>query len=574
MATKDFVDNVTVIDSDWLNDTDAHVYDQESGAHTAENIINVPSGSVVAIDVQGAINELDLEKQALITPDTADFVKDTLRLQVNGHTALRAIAPVNGERVYRTYHTAEGDGGALVFRGVTGAAPGTYTENGGTIAVPVGGDGSAAWVDDDDSGPINARTFGLHPSKTGAENAAALQAAVDYAALSISAIKSVFVPAGAYTIDVVYLPRGVELYGESFSLELTWSGTRFVQSSAAGDVFRLKPVESGGIYRWYGHLHDFSIMGDNTQATGFGINTKDIDDHDVNIQDSTLIYNIGYRRMPEGGINITTGAFPIRIGYAAFLWNNGPGITVTRGTTMQSLHFDNISGDGNNGGLIEFNTLNDASGHVTITNLKSEARVNSEYGGAEHQNNAIVFNNCGDLPVIIEGMTHSSSIPDGAFYKKPGAPIAVTGSPPSIKWNAVAVRVRGTDTGTDPGIFTGVTGASPPEYTRAFGSLNLVDYMFRATSRRHRSNNADGDTTPSVAGMDTIIITNSAPTTITQFDDSYDGQLLICTFADANTTINDGGNFALSASFTSTANDVMLLINIAGVWREVSRSVN
>jgi len=58
MATTNFV-NGTVVEPDWLNDVDAHVYDQVAPAHAAANISVVPTGTIAATTVQAAVAELD-----------------------------------------------------------------------------------------------------------------------------------------------------------------------------------------------------------------------------------------------------------------------------------------------------------------------------------------------------------------------------------------------------------------------------------------------------------------------------------------------------------------------------------
>jgi len=63
---------------------------------------------------------------------------------VNGVLSLRALAPVSGQTLHLNYHTTPGDLGAGEFYGVTTGGP--YTDNDGTIIVPTGGDGSAAWL--------------------------------------------------------------------------------------------------------------------------------------------------------------------------------------------------------------------------------------------------------------------------------------------------------------------------------------------------------------------------------------------------------------------------------------------
>src|SRR4051812_25375072 len=48
---------------------------------------------------------------------------------------------------------------------------------------------------------------------------------------------------------------------------------------------------------------------------------------------------------------------------------------------------------------------------------------------------------------------------------------------------------------------------------------------------------AAGDTTPTVAGVSVLNITNASPTTITGFDDGVTGQVIVLHFHDTNTTI-------------------------------------
>ena len=74
--------------------------------------------------------------------ESGDFVEEVANI-----AALRGINGTTGYNyVYVQSHTDRGDGGHGSFRWVSGAAPGTYTDNNGTIIVPTGGDGSAAWL--------------------------------------------------------------------------------------------------------------------------------------------------------------------------------------------------------------------------------------------------------------------------------------------------------------------------------------------------------------------------------------------------------------------------------------------
>lgn len=83
-----------------------------------------------------------------------------LTATVDNIAALRLMAPVADKSVQPKGYTTPGDGGGGPPRiGKTGAAPGTYVDNGGSVIVPTSGDGSAAWIWEW-SGPINVKWFG------------------------------------------------------------------------------------------------------------------------------------------------------------------------------------------------------------------------------------------------------------------------------------------------------------------------------------------------------------------------------------------------------------------------------
>ncbi len=74
--------------------------------------------------------------------------------------ALRTITPT-ARRVSLAYHTSRQYGGGGVFYGVTGGLPGQYTDNNGTVIVPTGGDGSAAWLRERTNNVLDAAQFGV-----------------------------------------------------------------------------------------------------------------------------------------------------------------------------------------------------------------------------------------------------------------------------------------------------------------------------------------------------------------------------------------------------------------------------
>jgi hypothetical protein len=85
---------------------------------------------------------------------------------------------------------------------------------------------------------------------------------------------------------------------------------------------------------------------------------------------------------------------------------------------------------------------------------------------------------------------------------------------------------------------------------------------------------ANGDTTPSVSGNNIFTTSNSGPTTITNFDDGINGQIITIYCGDAQTTITranavlDGGT-----NFVCTLYDTITLIK-STYWTEIARSVN
>jgi len=82
----------------------------------------------------------------------------TLNATVNSVAALRGAATTNNAPMRTLGYYAPGDGGHNSFVCVTGQATGHFVDNGGTIIVPTGGNGSAAWVAL--PGPVNVLQFG------------------------------------------------------------------------------------------------------------------------------------------------------------------------------------------------------------------------------------------------------------------------------------------------------------------------------------------------------------------------------------------------------------------------------
>jgi len=112
--------------------------------------------------------------------------------------------------IYLAAHTTAGDGGCGEFRYVSGAAPATYVDNNGTIIVPTGGDGSAAWLREY-SGALSVKAFGVSTGLSAAAQRAAIQDAID-------SVQSVIIDDG-FTVNAAIYPNiGTRIYFEGGSL--------------------------------------------------------------------------------------------------------------------------------------------------------------------------------------------------------------------------------------------------------------------------------------------------------------------------------------------------------------------
>ena len=405
------------------------------------------------------------------------------------------------------------------------------------------------------------------------DSTAAIQAALDAAAADELNIKSVFIPSGIYKVGRLVLPRGSVVYGEGGKSETTAvANTRLVQNSD-DDVFIFDGFLNGSVYYWFGQVSDLTIIGSNAYTNGYGLHAIDTFGNNVLFQDQTLFENLSIRAMPEGGIHFTSGALPVTVRCCKFLWNGGPGIQMTRVTQYNGVHLDDISGDGNIGGLIRLSNWV-TTDNVLITNLKSEYRVNNVYGGGVGQQPvAIVASNCNNSAITIVGANHISSVPDGAVFEKPGNLIQVSGpNYPQITWNGVLIRVRGTDTGTDPLVIGGFPAIFQPPYTVQNGTFGTDFYFYNSRMLLYRDAVTSG-ATPSVANMNALTMSYAAPTAITNFADGEDGQVLVLLFTTANATIQNNVDIALAtgASWTAPANATLTLAYLGGKWRELSR---
>lgn len=154
-----------------------------------------------------------------------------------------------------------GDGGGGYFYGVNGAAPGTYVNNGGTIIVPPGGDGSSAWLRFVE-GPYNILWFGAKNDVYITNNTPFIQAAVD-AACNDPNGGSVYFPSGQYRVNGT-----INIYESNISLFGDGAGSTFIYPHGDfGDVFKFQSNDATYLQR--NSLRDiaFYTQTDTTQGS-------------------------------------------------------------------------------------------------------------------------------------------------------------------------------------------------------------------------------------------------------------------------------------------------------------------
>lgn len=108
MATTNFVHG-TLIESTWLNDADAHVYDQVPAAHTAANIAVVDAGGhFTATDVEGVLAELSAGGGLLYFAEARSITAPNATVPAHSFTALGAETDIDA------ILAAKGSGAILV----------------------------------------------------------------------------------------------------------------------------------------------------------------------------------------------------------------------------------------------------------------------------------------------------------------------------------------------------------------------------------------------------------------------------------------------------------------------------
>ena len=165
VATNGVVTNGTYADPSWITSLNgSKVLNAVLQTETYINPSWITSlagskltGTVVATN--GVVTNGTYADPSWIT--SLDYSKISNLPNVTNIASLRAIIPTANTVYEVSGYYSVGDGGGGEFYGVTGAAAGTYVENGGTVILPTGGNGSSAWLRNFDAAtPISIKWFG------------------------------------------------------------------------------------------------------------------------------------------------------------------------------------------------------------------------------------------------------------------------------------------------------------------------------------------------------------------------------------------------------------------------------
>lgn len=148
--------------------------------------------------------------------------------------ALQALTVTNGSFVDVGGYYTNGDGGGGTFIGVSGAAAGTYVDNGGTIIVPTGGDGSSAWLRQY-SGAINVKWFGAKGDNVTDDTDSLKKAFI------VGTRNDIYIPAGNYKYSSILSVIESNVYGSPTAVtafNYTGAGSAFYYFCTRAATFR------------------------------------------------------------------------------------------------------------------------------------------------------------------------------------------------------------------------------------------------------------------------------------------------------------------------------------------------
>lgn len=289
-------------------------------------------------------------------------------------------------------------------------------------------------------------------------------ALAELAASRNGTVKEAYLP-GNYWVSQIVIPTGITLRGAGFgsysSRSNVYMGTSIMQLPGSEcDLI----VFSGGFYSagwWFGPfgLSDVTLEGPypnvrgTTWTTGSGLAFRDVNGNAMVAQDGVEVRRVQSRGFPEHGINIAGGGVPLTLDFCRVHGNGGYGIDYVY-SNSQMVHVMNSSADHNVLGGMRFYGLPDQTS-IAITSFKSEAAPTTSYDTSNEldlvpgysapstfvQEAAIIFDECDDTPVVINGVDHLMATTED---RGPGPAILIksaTGKCPRLRYNAASVRI-------------------------------------------------------------------------------------------------------------------------------------
>jgi len=389
MATTTFVDKETVIEADWLNDVDEHVYDQTTGLHTAANITNVHSGNLAATDVQSALNELQTGIDGAATYEALDSAGDVgfASSQVpEGAKVVRNLATVAamvaetgvvvGDYVSVQDYASGTTSGVLFFKAVTAA---TGTADGGSY---IDSTGSSVQFKQNFPSILSVKMFGATGDGT-TDDTTALQASLDY--VHASTIGGLYVPAGTYLTGKLEWPgNNITLRGAGSAYSYNTSATpRSILKAKAATTIVLDLVQTGTAEdRTGNHIVDIGVDGNSIAAVG------------IDVAGSNVLEQCRVKGCTTAGVrlsNYTNGTRIVRCGLNS---NSGWGIQVEgSSTTTYSVTDTNTSLNTAGGINIQGGVLVNFKNVISESNTGPGLRI---YKPNTHTNafEGFTFDNC------------------------------------------------------------------------------------------------------------------------------------------------------------------------------------
>lgn len=213
--------------------------------------------------------------------------------------------------------------------------------------------------------------------------------------------------------------------------------------------------------RWVGPVGicDLGISGPETiggvaPTVGSGLAARNAAGQTLTVQDGFYLQRVHSGFFPGDGFAFPGGGVPLYTRGLRAFYNAGYGINYTDNSQVhtQGVHFLDCSGDGNSLGLLHLKAIK-KHGEVVVTNLKSEkANILTPPGApATFQENAIVLEDCEESSIVVNGVSHISSVNAGGGVgtSAPGPAILIksaTDLRPVVDYAGVICRLTGVET--------------------------------------------------------------------------------------------------------------------------------